>query len=343
MLGLANPPPVLETEGQGSPLLVGVLQPAIVLPTTTLERLDASERSLVLGHELAHVRRRDLFCSLVSAVIRALFFFHPAAWFSERRLGVTQEIAADQLAMTLQKQSPIHYAQVLLTIVGKLGPRRTTPTLSMGAAGEDGSLYRRLSAVRYVKQTTPRMVLTYGLLLALGAALGLVPWSLVAAPASAAEESKPTEQNDQTEENGRTEAIVRGQYVSFQDGVLRVKVQGDRSDLVSERKWKIVDDVKVVCHRRAGATQRMARDAFKQWEAGGPIAVAVRDGNVVYIELGADKARPPKPEQSREPPLEKKADSQVETKSKLHWGRFASFHNGTLTLKTNSGDPSPCA
>ncbi|MCE9607329.1 MAG: M48 family metalloprotease [Planctomycetia bacterium] len=189
MLGLSSPPPVLESEGQGSPHLVGILRPAIVLPTTTLERLDTSERSLVLGHELAHVSRRDLFYSLVAMMIRALFFFHPAVWFSERRLGLTQEIAADQLAITLQKQSPIYYAQLLVAIVGKLGPRRTTLMMTMGAAGEAGALHRRLSAMRYMKQTTARTALTYGLLLGLCAALGLVPWSLVAAPTEAAEEA----------------------------------------------------------------------------------------------------------------------------------------------------------
>lgn len=329
MLGLASPPLVLETEGEGSPLLVGILQPAIVLPTTTLTRLDASERSLVLGHELAHVGRRDLLCSLVAAMIRALFFFHPAAWFSERRLALSQEIAADQLAIALQKQSPIHYAQLLLAIVGKLGPGRTAPMMSMGAAGEAGSLYRRLSAMRYVKQTTSRMVPVYGLLLGLVAALGLVPWSLVAAPASAAEEAKTIKP---------TETIAKGKYVSFQDGVLKVNLPTDRSDVVELREWKIADDLKVVQHRRSGATQGIARDAFKQYEPGGLIAVTINNGNVVSIELGTDKAWLPKSEQSREPPLDKKVDHKIAANSKMHWGRFASFKNGTLTLESNSGE-----
>jgi hypothetical protein len=205
----------------------------------------------------------------------------------------------------------------------------------MGAAGEEGSLYRRLSAMRYVKQTTPRMVLTYGLLLGFGAALGLVPWSLVAAPASAAEEVKPTKP---TEPRKQADSIVKGNFVSFKDGVLKVNLQDDRGNLVSQREWKLADDVKVVSHRRSGATHEPARDAFKQWEAGGLIAVTVNSGHVVSIELGTDKAWLPKPEQSREPALGKKVDDKVEVKSKMHWGRFASFKNGTLTLETNSGD-----
>ena len=86
VVGLATPPRLLETEGHGSPLLVGILRPAILLPTATLNQLDAAERALVIGHELAHVGRRDLLSGLVAAIIRTLFFFHPLVWFSERQL-----------------------------------------------------------------------------------------------------------------------------------------------------------------------------------------------------------------------------------------------------------------
>ena len=41
---------------------------------------------MVLGHELAHIKRGDLLWSLVAAVVRAVFFFHPLVWLSDRRV-----------------------------------------------------------------------------------------------------------------------------------------------------------------------------------------------------------------------------------------------------------------
>ena len=46
-------------------MLIGTLRPAVVLPAETLHRLSASELTLVLGHELAHIRRGDLLWSFV--------------------------------------------------------------------------------------------------------------------------------------------------------------------------------------------------------------------------------------------------------------------------------------
>ena len=83
-------------------MLLGILRPAIVIPAVTLNRLDPSERMMVFGHELAHVRRGDLFWNLLAALVRALFFFHPLVWFTERRLQLAQEIAADELAIDRQ-------------------------------------------------------------------------------------------------------------------------------------------------------------------------------------------------------------------------------------------------
>ena len=52
------------------------------------------------------INRGDLRWGLVAAIVRALFFFHPLVWLSERQLTVTQEIAADELAIAQQRHNP---------------------------------------------------------------------------------------------------------------------------------------------------------------------------------------------------------------------------------------------
>jgi len=61
LFGVRNLPRLVAVEGNGSPMLIGIFRPAIVIPTETLGRLSISEQTMVLGHELAHIRRGDLF------------------------------------------------------------------------------------------------------------------------------------------------------------------------------------------------------------------------------------------------------------------------------------------
>jgi beta-lactamase regulating signal transducer with metallopeptidase domain len=181
LYGLRASPRLLENEGDGSPMLIGILRPAIVIPDETLRRLSFPELAMVLGHELAHIRRGDLLWNLAAAGVRALFFFHPLVWLSERQLNLAQEVAADELAILRQHGDPVSYGKLLVSVVSKLGPSRLIPTMSMGTAGSVQSLTRRLVAMANTGRASRGIILTSGIILATTFLLGIVPWRLVAA------------------------------------------------------------------------------------------------------------------------------------------------------------------
>lgn len=319
LLGLSKPPRVLESMGHGSPLLVGILRPAIVLPTTTLKRLNVSEQWLVLSHEQAHVVRGDLLFKLIARIVRGLFFFHPLAWLSERQLNVTQEMAADELAIEVQKQDPIQYASLLVSVISKLGRNRRVPMMSVGTVGSKNSLKQRLFAMRFMKPVSPRSAFFYSLAMGLIAISSLVPWTFVEATASAAEQA------------GTKETNVGGKFISFKDGVLRVRGQEIGSELPKEYEWKVVEGTKILSHLRKGPQEGTSPDAFKHWEPEAIIAVKLIDKKVTFIELGINKAADRVPD--RVP--EKTADKAGQ-KAKMERGKFVSFKDGVVTIKTNA-------
>ena len=136
---------------------------------------------MVLGHELAHIRRADLLWRFAASIVRAVFFFHPLTWLIERRLTVLQEIAADQLAIAHQKHDPVSYGKLLVSVVGKLGPAGLPSILSMGTAGSVETLKKRLAAMKRTGCASGRIIATSIILLAGVVLVGLVPWRLVAA------------------------------------------------------------------------------------------------------------------------------------------------------------------
>jgi beta-lactamase regulating signal transducer with metallopeptidase domain len=188
LFGLRANPELIEVTGCDSPMLIGILRPAIVVPAETRRRLNSSEQAMVLGHELAHIRRADLLWNLVAALVRSVFFFHPLVWLSERRLNMAQEVAADELTVARQRHDPVSYGKLLVSVVSKLGPSRLLPTMSMGTAGPMDSLTRRLSAMTFYGRVSRRVVTTSSILLGAAVLLGLVPWKVVAAEPQGGEE-----------------------------------------------------------------------------------------------------------------------------------------------------------
>ncbi len=93
----------------------GLVRPTILLPAGEIERRtpvayapgsDGAETNIgrssairaLLAHELAHIRRGDLWLLAVSRVLLIPLFVHPLYWLARRRIRADQELIADALA-----------------------------------------------------------------------------------------------------------------------------------------------------------------------------------------------------------------------------------------------------
>ena len=103
---------VLESRGIAVPITAGCFKPQVLLPLGWREwsrgKLDAA-----LSHELAHVRRRDSLIALMAGVNKAVFWFHPLAWWLERKLALLAEDACDDASLLVLGDRQ-RYASVLL-------------------------------------------------------------------------------------------------------------------------------------------------------------------------------------------------------------------------------------
>ncbi len=95
------------------PYTIGARRPLILLPAAFCSGADESRLLSVIGHEMAHVARRDflsnLFCELISLPIA----FHPLTYLIKRQIDRTRELACDEL-VTSHILAPRVYARSLL-------------------------------------------------------------------------------------------------------------------------------------------------------------------------------------------------------------------------------------
>lgn len=115
-----------------SPVTCGVLHPVVILPADA-ESWDDERRTLVLTHELAHVRRFDILTHLIGQLAVAVFWFHPLAWLAASRMCVERERACDDLVLAAGAR-PSHYARDLLTLVHTLHGSAAPAVAALGIA-----------------------------------------------------------------------------------------------------------------------------------------------------------------------------------------------------------------
>ncbi|HEY4088328.1 MAG TPA: M56 family metallopeptidase, partial [Bryobacteraceae bacterium] len=102
----------LEGEGLVTPVTVGWLRPSIILPAGWRE-WPAAQLQAVMAHEQEHVRRRDPLVQWLALLNRAVFWFHPLAWWLEKRLAGLSEEACDD-AVLMGGHDPLEYSEFLL-------------------------------------------------------------------------------------------------------------------------------------------------------------------------------------------------------------------------------------
>jgi BlaR1 peptidase M56 len=83
-----------------------------------LRELPAQDLNVILLHEFAHLRRWDDWTNLIQKIVRALFFFHPAVWWIEKRISVEREMACDD-AVLAETANPHGYATCLVSLLEK--------------------------------------------------------------------------------------------------------------------------------------------------------------------------------------------------------------------------------
>ncbi|QAT88504.1 peptidase m56 family protein [Corallococcus coralloides] len=179
--GLRRPPTLLVSDEVVSPLAAGLLSPVIVLPAKALRELPEDSLRMALAHEVAHLRRGDLWLGWVPALAETVLFFHPLARQAAREYALAREEACDAEALRLTGAEPADYGELLIAF-GITRPPGSAAAL--GASAHLHALHRRLRMLEHVDvvPTQPRRWLK-GALFALGAVV-LMPFQVVAkAPA----------------------------------------------------------------------------------------------------------------------------------------------------------------
>jgi beta-lactamase regulating signal transducer with metallopeptidase domain/HEAT repeat protein len=103
--------PVIEM-----PFACGIFRPTIVLPFSA-EEWSPERRRVVLFHELAHIRRRDLIGHTLGRIVCAFYWFHPLVWSAAKHLRAESERACDDLVLACGGARASDYANHLLEIV----------------------------------------------------------------------------------------------------------------------------------------------------------------------------------------------------------------------------------
>lgn len=105
------------------PVTCGLLWPVVLVPRQ-FETFPEREQTAIACHELLHVRRSDWIRNTADELLRAVFWFHPAAWWAINEIQLAREQVVDrEVVRRLGARQP--YLEALLRLA-RPAPRLIT-------------------------------------------------------------------------------------------------------------------------------------------------------------------------------------------------------------------------
>jgi len=154
-LGLKRAPSTLWVDATVMPMLWAVAcRPRLIIPRDLWKSLNQRQRSLLLAHELAHLRRGDHVIRLFELFVTALYWWLPVVWWGRSALRDAEEECCDAWVVWAFPEEVRTYAETLLDTVDFLNPSRVTEPLLASGFGRAHHLRRRLTMI--MLGTTPR-------------------------------------------------------------------------------------------------------------------------------------------------------------------------------------------
>jgi len=130
--------------GLPGPLTWGLWSPVILLPEGFEHQHPDDVLRAALGHEMAHIRRRDYAWNLACEALLLPLAWHPAVWRLRRNLDRTRELACDEMTAAKVLDGR-RYARSLVAIAASVvTPGNCQPALGVTDGGDLELRVRRL-------------------------------------------------------------------------------------------------------------------------------------------------------------------------------------------------------
>ncbi len=147
---------VVITDKVKSPALFGFVRPRLLLPKGIIETLSREELSYVFLHELAHLKRHDIYIGYLASLLQVLHWFNPLVWLAFYRIRTDRELACDELVLArTQSGESKDYGRTIVSLLERFSRPRQLPAMA-GIMETKAQLKRRIRMIARFKQNSYR-------------------------------------------------------------------------------------------------------------------------------------------------------------------------------------------
>jgi beta-lactamase regulating signal transducer with metallopeptidase domain/DNA gyrase inhibitor GyrI len=153
-LKLGRLPAIVFSKDAKAPAVYGMFRPVLLLPASYLDSLSREDAEHVLLHELAHLKRGDLWLHGLCLLLQIVYWFNPLLIWARRQMKHVREICCDLTIANVLKEKTMKYRETLLNTARELLTETAEP--GMGLLGVFEDPFRLVARLRWLEKKTWR-------------------------------------------------------------------------------------------------------------------------------------------------------------------------------------------
>jgi beta-lactamase regulating signal transducer with metallopeptidase domain/effector-binding domain-containing protein len=163
-----------------TPAVYGLFKPVMLLPADYFKHLSKKEARHVLLHELAHLKRGDLWLHGLCLFLQIIYWYNPLLIWVRMQMKTVREICCDLTVANVLREGTMEYRQTLLNTAREMLTENMSPGLGLLGVFEDP--FRLVTRLRWLEKNTwkqRKLMLFTALLISLTVTAAVIPMAAV--------------------------------------------------------------------------------------------------------------------------------------------------------------------
>ncbi len=162
---------LVEADFVHTPCVFKFTKPFIIIPEKFLEECNLINLKYVLLHELAHIKRKDIFVNYLVSFLSIIYWFNPLIWYGFHKMREDREICSDSLALSvLREEEVISYGYTIIKLAEISLKVPYLPAVA-GIINNKSKIKRRITMIKIFKKGSYRLsIIAIAVLIIIGVA-----------------------------------------------------------------------------------------------------------------------------------------------------------------------------
>lgn len=148
---------LVKTDMIKTPCVLNFIKPIIIMPAKSLDDCNLNHLKYIFLHELAHVKRKDVFINYIVSFLCILHWFNPLIWYGFYKMREDREICCDSLALSVLKEDEVTSYGFTIIKLAEISSKAPYLPAVAGIINNKIKIKRRIRMIKLFKKSSYRI------------------------------------------------------------------------------------------------------------------------------------------------------------------------------------------